>query len=129
MSGDGVGRIRKVPPSSIIQLSPVLSRADAASLDPSPAFKMAQELTFTMLAHALWSTCDRPNSYVTILLIFPQTVLQHPESLAMFERAIPWADLTIFLSQGPRVSSSYTQSEKLSRSSTLPEDWAMRGMV
>jgi hypothetical protein len=113
---------------SIIQVSPVLSDA-AASLEPPPAFKMAQELTFKMLAHALRSTRDRPNSYVTILLTFLQTVLRHPDGLAMFERAIPWVDLATFLSRGPRVSSNYTQSEKLSKSSILPEDWAMRGMV
>ena len=49
---------------SIFQVSPVLSDA-AVSLEPPPASKMAQELTFTILAHALWSTCDCPNSYVT----------------------------------------------------------------
>ena len=55
--------------------------------------------------------------------------LRHPDGLAMFERAIPWVDLATFLSRGPRVSSNYTQSDKLSKSSILPEDWAMRGMV
>ena len=113
---------------SIIQVSPLLSDA-AASLEPPPAFKMAQELTFTMLAHALRSTRDGPNSYVTILLTFLQTVLRHPEGLATFERAIPWADLATFLAQGPQVSSNYTQFEKLSKSSIPPEDWALRGMV
>ena len=47
----------------------------------------------------------------------------------MFERTIPWVDLATFLSRRPRVSSNYSQSEKLSKSSILPEDWAMRGMV
>jgi hypothetical protein len=46
---------------SAIQDSPVLSNT-AASLKPPPTFKMAQEFTFTMLAHALWSTYDGPNS-------------------------------------------------------------------
>jgi len=33
------------------------------------------------------------------------------------------------LGQGPRVSSNYTQSEKLGKSSILPEGWAMHGIV
>ena len=49
---------------SVIQVSPILSDA-TASQEPPSAFKMAQEFTFTMLAHALWSTRDGPNSYVT----------------------------------------------------------------
>ena len=61
---------------------------------------MAQELTFTMLVHALQSTLNGPDSYVTIILTFLQTALRHPEGLAMFERAIPWAALTTFLGQG-----------------------------
>ena len=103
---------------SAIQVLPVLSDT-AASLEPPPAFKMAQELTFALLAHALRSKCDGPNSYVTIILTFLQTVLQHPEGLAALERAIPWSDLAAFLGRGPRVSSNYTQSEKLSKSSIL----------
>jgi len=54
---------------SIIHVSPILSDA-VASLEPPPMFKMAQELTFMMLAHALRSTHDGPNLYVTILLTF-----------------------------------------------------------
>ena len=42
---------------SAIQVSPMLSDT-AVSLEPLPAFKMAQEFTFTMLAHALQSTCE-----------------------------------------------------------------------
>ncbi len=37
---------------SIIQISPILSDA-MASLEPPPAFKMAQELTFTMFWYTL----------------------------------------------------------------------------
>jgi len=73
---------------SIVQIFLVLSDS-AASLELPPTFKMAQELTFTMLAHALQSTCDSPNSYVTILLTFLQPVLRHPEGLATLERAMP----------------------------------------
>jgi protein SMG6 len=113
---------------SAIQVSPVLSDA-AASLELPPAFKMAQELTFTMLAHALRSKRDTPNSYVTIILTFLQTVLQHSQGVAALERAIPWSDLATFVRRGPRVSSSYMQSEKLSKSSIMSEDWAIRGMV
>jgi protein SMG6 len=99
------------------------------SQEPPFAFKMAQELTFSMLAHALRSTRDGPNPYVTILLTFLQTVIRKPEGLASLERAIPWTDLAAFLSQGPRAPSSWAQIEKLSQSSILLEDWAIRGMA
>ena len=99
-----------------------------ASQEPPFAFKMAQELTFSMLAHALRSTRDGPNSYVTILLTFLQTVLRKPEGLASLERAIPWTDVAAFLSQGPRASSSWAQTDKLNQSGILLEDWAIRGM-
>jgi len=88
---------------------------------------MAKELT--MLVHALHSTHDGPHSYVTILLTFLQTVLQHPEGPATLEHAKPWADLAVFLGGGPQVSSNYMQSEKLGKSSILLEDWAMHGNV
>jgi protein SMG6 len=111
------------------RISPVLSDA-SASTEPPPAFKMAQELTFKMLAHALRSTRDVPNPYVTILLTFLQTILRHPEGLATFERAIPWADLAAFLTRGrPHVPSTSTQSEKLGKSSIMMEDWAIRGLA
>jgi protein SMG6 len=99
------------------------------SQGPPFAFKMAQELTFSMLAHALRSTRDGPNQYVTILLTFLQTVLRKPEGVAFMERAIPWTDLAAFLSHGPRAPSSWAQVEKLSQSSILLEDWAIRGMA
>ena len=89
---------------------------------------MAQELTFTMLAHTLWSTLDG-DSYVTIILTFLQTALWHLEGLATFEHAIPWAALATFLGQGLQVSSNYTQNKKLGKGSILPEDWTMHGVV
>jgi len=52
-----------------------------------------------MLVHALRSACDSPNSYVTILLTFLQTIIQKPEGLASLKHAIPWMDLAAFLSQ------------------------------
>jgi hypothetical protein len=112
---------------SVIQISPVLSDA-AASSELPPAFKMAQELTFAMLAHALKSTRDGPNPYVTIILTFLQAV-RHPEGLAALERAIPWSDLGAFLDRGRRVSPKHTQNEKLNKSSILLEDWAIRGLA
>ena len=101
----------------------------SASQEPPFAFRMAQELTFSMLAHALRSTRDGPNPYVTILLTFLQTVLRKPEGLASLERAIPWTELAAFLSQGPQVWPGRVQAEKLSQSSILLEDWAIRGMA
>jgi hypothetical protein len=102
------------------------SSADAQEFQGPPlAFKMAQELTFSMLAHALRSVRDGQNQYVTILLTFLQTVPRKPEGLASIERAIPWTELAAFLSQGPRAPSSWTQVEKLSQSSILLEDWAI----
>jgi hypothetical protein len=51
----------------------------------------------SVLAHALRSTQDVLNPYVTILLMLLQTILQHPEGLSALERAIPWSDLATFL--------------------------------
>src|SRR6266404_1120701 len=101
---------------SAFQISPVFSDIVPA-LEPSPAFKMAQDLTFSMLAHALRSTRDGPNSYVTILLMFLQTLLRHPEGLSALERAIPWADLATFLTRAPHVSSTHLQNDKLDKNS------------
>ncbi|KAH9171504.1 hypothetical protein EDB89DRAFT_1108247 [Lactarius sanguifluus] len=113
---------------SAIQISPALSDA-MSSLEPSPSFKMAQDLTFGMLAHALRSTRDVPNPYVTILLMFLQTILRHPEGLSALERAIPWTDLAAFLTRAPHVQSAHLQNDKLDKNSVLLEDWAMRGMA
>ncbi|KAH9053859.1 hypothetical protein EDB87DRAFT_1676684 [Lactarius vividus] len=113
---------------SAIQISPALSDA-MSSLEPSPSFKMAQDLTFGMLAHALRSTRDVPNPYVTILLMFLQTILRHPEGLSALERAIPWTDLAAFLTRAPHVQSVHLQNDKLDKNSVLLEDWAMRGMA
>jgi hypothetical protein len=99
-----------------------------ASLKPPLTFKMAQELTFTILAHTLLSTGstrDRSidDSHVTIPLTFLQTILWHPEGLAMLERAITiWLDLAAFLDRGRQVSSSHMQNNKLGKSSILLED-------
>lgn len=132
MDVDGDDRRRSndvdAPNSQGIQISPALSDA-APSLEASPSFKMTQDLTFGMLAHALRSTRDVPNPYVTILLMFLQTILRHPEGLSALERAIPWADLAVFLSRAPHVPSNHLQSDKLDKNSVLLEDWAMRGMA
>jgi hypothetical protein len=71
------------PPA--IHVLPVFSDTAASSGSP-PAFWMAWELTFAMLAHALRSNREGLNSYyVTILLTFLQTYLQHSEGLATLE--------------------------------------------
>jgi protein SMG6 len=113
---------------SAILISPALPDA-VWPLEPSPSFKMAQDLTFDMLAHALRSTRDVPNPYVTILLMFLQTILRHPEGRSALEHAIPWADLVVFLTRAPHVPSTHVQNDKLDKNSVLLEDWAMRGMA
>ena len=131
MEVDGDERRRSVDMEaqgpSTAQASSVLP-SEACAEAPS-AFKMAQELTFSMLAHALRSTRDGPNAYVTVILTFLQTVFRNPEGLAALERAVPWKDLAAFLCVGPRVSSKSSQSDKLSRNCILMEDWAIRGMA
>ena len=133
VDGDERRRSSDVDPSnpqgvSAIQFSPALSDA-LPSLEPSPSFKMAQDITFGMLAHALRSTRDVPNSYVTILLMFLQTIVRHPEGLSALERAIPWADLAMFLARAQHVPPTHLHSDKLDKRSVLLEDWAMRGMA
>ena len=132
MEVDGDDRRRSIDMesqgASTVQASSVLSDSGATT-EPPFAFKMAQELTFSMLAHALRSMRDGPNAYVTAILTFLQTVFRNPEGLAALERAIPWTDLAAFLSQGPRISQKSAESEKLSQNSILMEDWAIRGMA
>jgi hypothetical protein len=132
MEVDGDERRRSVDMEaqglSTAQASSVLPDSEASAEVPF-AFKMAQELTFSMLGHALRSRRDRPNAYVTVILTFLQTVFRNPEGLAALERAIPWTDLAAFLSLGPRVSSKSSQSDKLSQKCILMEDWAIRGMA
>ena len=133
VDGDERRRSSDVDPSnpqgvSAFQISPALSDA-LPSLEPSPSFKMAQDLTFGMLAHALRSTRDVPNPYVTIVLMFLQTIVRHPDGLSALERAIPWADLAAFLTRAPHVSPTHLQSDKLDKRSVLLEDWALRGMA
>ncbi|KAI0259632.1 hypothetical protein BC834DRAFT_846649 [Gloeopeniophorella convolvens] len=107
-----------------IQVSPALSKA-ASALELPPAFKMAQELTFAILAHALEHTNATPNPYIAAILTFMQTTPRHPKGLAVLERAIPWAELAAFYKRAPHVSSKYTQSDKLGSGSVVLEDWAM----
>jgi len=101
---------------SAIHISPVLSDA-VPSLEPSPSFKMAQDLAFSMLAHALRSTRDVPNPYVTILFMFLQTILRHPEGFSALERAVPWTDFAAFLTRAPHVPSIHLQNDKLDKNS------------
>ena len=133
VDGDERRRSSDVDPSNLqgvstIQISPALSDA-LPSLEPSPSFQMAQDITFGMLAHALRSTRDVPNPYVTILLMFLQTIVRHPEGLSALERTIPWADLAVFLTRAPHVSPTHVHSDKLDKRSVLLEDWALRGMA
>ncbi|KAH9057140.1 hypothetical protein EDB83DRAFT_2390413 [Lactarius deliciosus] len=66
---------------------------------------------------------DVPNPYVTILLMFLQTILRHPEGLSALEACHPldrtWPQ---FLTRAPH-------NDKLDKNSVLLEDWAMRGMA
>lgn len=90
---------------------------------------MAQDLTFGMLTHTLWSTCNVPNLYVTILLMFLQTIIWHLEGLSALKCAIPWEDLAVFLTCVPHVPSTHIQNDKLDKNSIFLEDWAMHRMA
>ena len=92
-SGD-VAALSTFQPFKVFPPFKFLWHSDALpSLEPLPSFKLTQDITFGMRAHAVRSTWDVPNSYVTILLMFLQTVVRHPQGLSALERAIPWADL------------------------------------
>src|SRR6266404_3832504 len=45
---------------------------------------------------------DIPNSYVTILLMFLQTILRQSRRFSALERAIPWTDLAAFILHNTR---------------------------
>jgi hypothetical protein len=75
MEVDGDDRRRSIDMeaqgASTVQASSVLSDSEATT-EPPFAFKMAQELTFSMLGRALRSMRDSPNAYVTVILTFFQ---------------------------------------------------------
>jgi hypothetical protein len=95
---------------SAILISPALSDP-VPPLEPSPSFKMAEDLTFGMLAHTLRSTQDVLNPYVTILLMLLQTILWHlfPPSSMPF----PGPSSLRVLRRAPHVPSNHLQNDKL----------------
>ena len=116
---------------SAIQISLALSDA-LPSLEPSPSFKLAQDITFGMLVHALRSTRYVPNSYVTILLMFLTFLQTHcPASRGAFRPRACYSlgRLSCVSCTCPTRSPTHLQSDKLDKRSVLLEDWAMRGMV
>ena len=103
------------------QTSPTTSKTDEATgsyaNEYSASFKLAAQLTFTMLSHVLKSPTQKSlpfakstlNLYMTIVLTFLATILRHPASLLTLKCIVPWDKLgtffatvlcTVMLSQG-----------------------------
>ncbi|KAL0572625.1 hypothetical protein V5O48_009328 [Marasmius crinis-equi] len=135
-------------------LSPPASDGESEAMEHSMAFKLALELTFSMLSFALRHphrkaspfAKSRLNPYLTVILTFLATLLKHDKTREVMERSIPWEELAVFFATIPR---SIMHSERLmeteplahvpegtdrwmmlttSCAPPLPEDWCLRGM-
>ncbi|KAJ3788582.1 hypothetical protein GGU10DRAFT_384891 [Lentinula aff. detonsa] len=129
-------------------VSPRLSEPDKTSVEPPTAFKLALELTFTMLRFVLLHPTRKPshfsksklNPYLTALLTFISIMLKQQKTREILERSIPWDELAALYAVVPRntvalagLSESSGQEERRAMlasgtSPPLPEDWFLRGM-
>ncbi|KAL0947160.1 hypothetical protein HGRIS_013287 [Hohenbuehelia grisea] len=139
------------PKEAPTQDSPPASEAEADQNEPSQTFKLAMQLTFTMLAYVLRNPTRRvspfaketPNPYLSIMLTFLATVLKNPLTQAALERCIPWEELSLFFARIPRkimhdqglgpncVPAGGQDRWPMLTSGCappLPEDWCLRGM-
>ncbi|KAF8212466.1 hypothetical protein K438DRAFT_1958196 [Mycena galopus ATCC 62051] len=131
------------------QESPAMSEAEPDAQAAPASFRLALQLTFTMLSHVLRCPTRKPsafarstlNPYLTVVLTFLATVLKHPQTLDAMERSVPWDDLATFFARIPRhmMASQGLAEVRSSREERwamlttgcappLPEDWCLRGM-
>ena len=86
-----------------IHASPVSSEVDDTLMaqEYPTSFKLATQLTFSMLSYALKNPTRKAspfaratlNPYLTIALTFLSTISKHPATLQILKRSIPWAEL------------------------------------
>ncbi|EGN96009.1 hypothetical protein SERLA73DRAFT_112057 [Serpula lacrymans var. lacrymans S7.3] len=133
-----------------IQASPVPSEAGPV-LDHPLAYKMALELSFSMLSFVLRNPMRKAspfarsslNPYLPILLTFISTIVKNADTLSLLERAVPWNELARFFASIPRnvmtsqgllsVQVPGQMAERWTMLTSgcappLPEDWCLRGM-
>ncbi|KAJ4488214.1 hypothetical protein J3R30DRAFT_3654517 [Lentinula aciculospora] len=120
--------------------SPRLSEVDPSLDEQSTAFKLAVELTFTMLKFVLLHPIRKPspfarselNPYLTVLLTFLSIMLKHQRTKEILERSLPWDELVGLFAMAPRnVMATIGSGERwalLATAPPLPEDWCLRGM-
>ena len=94
-------------------------RLDARIIQYTFASALADTATLHTLVHVVEHRTHGKQTSLTTDRV--RVLLEDVPSLAR--------DLTAFLGQGPQELSDYTQSEKLSKSSILREDWAVRSVV
>jgi protein SMG6 len=91
--------------------SPPGASATPTDHDESPiSFRLALQLTFTMLRHVLRHpkrkasayAHETVNPYLTVLLTFLATVCKQEKALRVLERSVPWQELATFLAGVPR---------------------------
>ena len=125
--------------------SPMIAKADAdlGGGDIPVHLKLSLQLTFSILSQALSRPMrsipfqrDTLNPYITIILTFVSTVIKS-DHWSIFERAIPWSELAVFLSSVPRSIIKLSDEAAGSREPSiitagcapLPEDACLRGMA
>ncbi|KAG8897986.1 hypothetical protein FRB99_007736 [Tulasnella sp. 403] len=117
--------------------------AGAPGLEELPyTMQLALQLTFEMLRYAMRTPWITPasafrqpvlNPYLTTIFTFLATIFKHEQAILLLERYVPWTDLTLFLTDAfRRTSSSRSNDEEKSMSrwfgsNPLPEDWCLRG--
>ena len=93
-------RVRKLQDMHAL---PVSSEVDDTLMGQEypTSFKLATQLTFSMLSYALKNPTRKAlpfaratlNPYLTIALTFLSTISKHPATLHILEQSIPWAEL------------------------------------
>ncbi|KAK0199205.1 hypothetical protein DFS33DRAFT_1388905 [Desarmillaria ectypa] len=132
-----------------VQVSPALSEMEADSGELPYAFKLALQITFTMVSHVLRRPMRKispfarstVNPYLTVVLTFLATILKHEASREVLERSIPWEELAKFFAIVPRSIMTRQGLDKPVPRDTerwtmvtngcappLAEDWCLRGM-
>ena len=100
--------------AAAVQATPATSEADetvSIVTDEYPVpFKLAVQLTFSMLSHVLKNPTRKAspfarstlNPYLTIVSTFLATLSKHPGTLAILEWSIPWDRLAKFIDTIPQ---------------------------
>jgi protein SMG6 len=115
------------------------SQQMSAEEDEPLTFRMALQLTFSVLSHAIRQPLRkatpfaRPslNPYIDIILTFLSATLRRTRNVELMQRSIPWQEFADFLNTAPHQlqTSEVEGGFRITQGcQPLPEDWCLRGM-